>query len=221
MSDNPPYVDWLITHGLYNEHRDNVIDKVMVETLNSELHLNFHPAKITDVIAVNWMANNMDKLATAKYPAFVMAILKDETQYVNDVAEGIKANDGIQRPSVEKMQQMIGILVHAQEVANEEKAREEAAIAERAAARASAASVSAASAPAPTKQEAADRLFRLIGDLYSNEKITQEVHDQANKDITMLLSQNGGFRRRTKYTNKHHKKSMKSMKSRKTKSRRH
>jgi hypothetical protein len=216
MADNPKneYVDWLRKEGLENRPRGDVIKVAMIDALNTKLHLKFNTAVMTDEIAVNWMANNMDTLATAKYPAFAIEILNDEIQFVNH-----GNNDGKQRPSVDQMQQMIGILNQAQEAANEANARDEVAKAAKAAARASAASAPAP-APAPTKQEAADLLFQLIGDLHITEKITQETHDQAKQYITMLLSQNGGFRRRNKYTNKHNK-SRNSKKSRNTKSRRH
>ena len=219
MADNPKneYVDWLRKEGLENRPRGDVIKVAMIDALNTELHLKYNPAKMTDEIAVNWMANNMNELATAKYPKLAMAILNDEIQFVND-----GNNDGKQRPSVDQMQQMIGILNQAQEAANEANARDEVAKAAKAAARASAASAASAPAPAPapTKQEAADLLVQLIGDLHKKENITQEMHDQAIQYITMLLSQNGGFRRRNKYTNKHNK-SRNSKKSRNTKSRRH
>ena len=147
-ADNPEnkYVDWLTSEGLLNVHRDDVINIAMVDALNTQKALKFAPAQITDVIAVNWMAKNMEKLATARYPKLAMAILNDEIKYVN---KDIEETDKNQRPSVDQMTQMYGILKQAEAAA---------------------------------------------------------------------LSQTGGFRRRTKYTNKHHKKSRR---SRKTKSRRH
>ncbi len=88
---------------------ENIVKLAMTDLITGNGYL-FEKIDVTDCEAASWMSKNIQTLFYAKYRPFLVSILKDEITYTNAVKTGTMKADKNERPTVEKMKEMIEIL---------------------------------------------------------------------------------------------------------------